>query len=37
MRGSLLPEVVTPRAMTAVSLGRTGMIASNAGRSSAIR
>lgn len=37
MRGSALPAVATPRAMTAVSLGRTGMIASRAGMMIAIR
>jgi len=37
MRGSVLPAVVTPRVMTAVSLGRTGKIASRAGMTSAIR
>jgi hypothetical protein len=37
MRGSALPAVATPRAMTAVSLGRTGMIASSAGMMIAIR
>ena len=37
MRGSALPAVATPSAMTVVSLGSTGMIASSAGMRSAIR
>ena len=37
MRGSVLPAVATPRAMMAVSLGRTGKIASSAGMTTAMR
>lgn len=37
IRGSALPAVATPRAMTAVSLGRIGMSASSAGMRIAIR
>lgn len=36
IRGSALPAVVTPSAMTAVSLGSTGTMASSAGRSTAM-
>jgi hypothetical protein len=37
MRGSVLPAVATPRAMTTVSPGSTRKIASSAGMTSAIR
>ena len=37
MRGSVLPAVATPRAMTAVSLGSTGKIASSPGMTTATR
>ena len=37
IRGSVLPAVATPRAMTTVSLGSTGMTASRAGSRIATR
>jgi hypothetical protein len=37
MRGSVLPAVATPRAITAVSLGTTGTMASSAGKMTAMR
>jgi hypothetical protein len=37
IRGSVLPAVATPSAMTAVSLGSTGKMASRAGTATAIR
>jgi len=36
MRGSALPAVATPSAMTTVSLGSTGRTASSAGRMTAM-